>query len=121
MQRLCFVIVLWSLTTPIAGTTPVTVEPGQRPPASFSTSEGSVHDWTSRLTSTDPKVRASAETALVAGGQRSLPLLRTFLTDPEEALHQVTFEILRRIGPVGDSNTRAAAAERTAVHPRRRR
>jgi len=65
-----------------------------------------VRDWTSRLTSVDAKVRADAETALVAEAQRSLPLLRRLLTDPNEDpgdpnedLHRVTFEIIRRIGP----------------------
>jgi len=52
-----------------------------------------------RLLSTDSKVRASAEAALVQGGPRSLPLLRRFLTPEHEELHVVAFEIIRRIGP----------------------
>ena len=47
----------------------------------------------------DPKVRASAEAALVKRAGRSLPLLRRFLTSDNEALHQQTFEIIRQIGP----------------------
>src|SRR5262249_31079603 len=47
----------------------------------------------------DAKIRAGAETALVKGGRRSLPLLRRFLTSDNEDLHQQTFEIIRRIGP----------------------
>jgi outer membrane protein assembly factor BamB/HEAT repeat protein len=65
-----------------------------------------VRQWTERLMSDDARVRAIAEGALVEGAQRSLPLLRRLLTDPNEdptdpneALHGVTFEIIRRIGP----------------------
>jgi len=47
----------------------------------------------------DPKVRATAEAALVQGARRSLPLLRRFLNRPNEDLHKVTFEIIQRIGP----------------------
>ena len=57
-------------------------------------------NWSNRLRDQDPKVRATAEAALVKGGQRSLPLLRRLLTSGEhEDLHAVTFEIMRRIGP----------------------
>ena len=59
----------------------------------------SVRDWESRLTANDPKVRASAEAALVQGAQRSLPVLRRLLTRSDENLHDATFEIVRRIGP----------------------
>jgi outer membrane protein assembly factor BamB/HEAT repeat protein len=58
-----------------------------------------VRDWTHRLLSSDPKVRTVAESALVNGGQRSLPVLRRFLTPEHEELHGVTFDIIRRIGP----------------------
>src|SRR5262245_16667022 len=62
-------------------------------------SQSAPGNWSSRLLDKDPKVRATAEAALVKGGQRSLPLLRRFLTSGEhEELHAVTFEILRRIG-----------------------
>ena len=56
--------------------------------------------------SSDAKVRAIAEAALAEGAQRSLPLLRRLLnppnedpTDPNEELHGLTFEVIRRIGP----------------------
>jgi len=52
-----------------------------------------------RLLSRDSNVRAAAEAGLVQGGQRSLPLLRRFLTPEHEDLHVVTFEVIRRIGP----------------------
>jgi len=58
-----------------------------------------VRDWEHRLLASDPKVRATAEAALVQGGARSLPLLRRFLTPEHEDLHVVSFEIIRRIGP----------------------
>src|SRR5262245_30313957 len=56
-------------------------------------------DWAHRLLAADPKVRAAAEAALVQGGQRSLPVLRRFLDQGPRDLHEVTFEIIRRIGP----------------------
>lgn len=72
-----------------------------QPPAKSnrSRSAAQVDDWTSRLLSGDPKVRASAEAALVAGKSRSLPQLRRFLDPGHEQLHAVTFEIIQRIGP----------------------
>jgi outer membrane protein assembly factor BamB len=65
----------------------------------FSTNAAAVRDWTARLLSKDPTVRAAAETTLVRGGQRTLPLLRRFLSPDHEALHVVTFDIIRQIGP----------------------
>ena len=56
-------------------------------------------DWANRVTANDAKVRASAETELVKGAGRSLPLLRQFLATDNEDLHQQTFEVIRRIGP----------------------
>jgi len=47
----------------------------------------------------DPKVRAIARTALVAGSPRSLPLLARLLNSRNEDLHDTTFEVIRRIGP----------------------
>jgi outer membrane protein assembly factor BamB len=47
----------------------------------------------------DPKVRALAEAALVQEAPRSLPLLRLLLNRDNEELHNVIFEIIRRIGP----------------------
>jgi outer membrane protein assembly factor BamB/HEAT repeat protein len=58
-----------------------------------------VRDWSDRLLAKDPKVRATAEAALVQGGQRSFPLLRRFLTPEHEDLHAVSFRIIQRIGP----------------------
>jgi HEAT repeat protein/outer membrane protein assembly factor BamB len=58
-----------------------------------------VRDWASRLQANDPKVRATAESALVQGATRSLPLLRRFLDPEHEDLHVVTFEMIQRIGP----------------------
>jgi outer membrane protein assembly factor BamB/HEAT repeat protein len=47
----------------------------------------------------DSKVRTMAESALVKEEGRSLPLLRQMLNRPNQDLHKVTFEIIRRIGP----------------------
>jgi outer membrane protein assembly factor BamB/HEAT repeat protein len=58
----------------------------------------SVQDWANRVMADDPKIRASAEAALVKGASRSLPLLRRFLTSDNEYLHEQTFEIIRQIG-----------------------
>jgi len=58
-----------------------------------------VRDWTNRLLAKDPKIRATAEAALVHGAGRSLPLLRRFLTPEHEDLHVVCFDIIQRIGP----------------------
>ena len=56
-------------------------------------------DWASRLLANDAKVRVTAEAALVKGAARSLPLLKRFLDPRHEDLHEVTFDIIRRIGP----------------------
>jgi outer membrane protein assembly factor BamB/HEAT repeat protein len=66
---------------------------------SFLTNRARDRDWASRLMSNDPKVRATAQTALVQGAGRSLPLLRRFLNSSDEDLHLESFEIIRRIGP----------------------
>ena len=58
-----------------------------------------VHDWADRVTSSDAKIRASAEAALVHGAGRSLPLLRRFLKTDNAELQRQTFEIIRWIGP----------------------
>ncbi len=47
----------------------------------------------------DPKVRATAEAALVKGAERSLPLLRRLMAHGDEALELRTFEVIRRLGP----------------------
>ncbi|HEX7334021.1 MAG TPA: PQQ-binding-like beta-propeller repeat protein [Pyrinomonadaceae bacterium] len=49
--------------------------------------------------SKDAKIRTTAETELVQGGGRSLPLIRRLLNRDNYELHQRTFEIIRRIGP----------------------
>src|SRR5262245_41757531 len=56
-------------------------------------------DWADRVMANDPKVRASAEAALVQRAGRSLPLLRRFINSGDEDLQVKTFEIVRRIGP----------------------
>jgi outer membrane protein assembly factor BamB/HEAT repeat protein len=70
-----------------------------RPQSARSAGPVLVRDWTNRLRSDDPEVRAAAEAALVRAGQRSLPLLKEFLTPEHEDLHVVTFDVIRRIGP----------------------
>ena len=75
---------------------------GQMPPraqGNLPADARTVRQWTDRLLSRDSKVRAGAEADLARGGGRSLPLLRRFLTPEHEALHAVTLEIARRIGP----------------------
>jgi HEAT repeat protein len=67
--------------------------------SSLSTNPALVRHWANRLLANDPKVRATAEAALVKGARRALPLLRRFLTSDNEDLHRQTFEIIRRIGP----------------------
>jgi len=67
--------------------------------SSLSRDPALVGDWADRLLAHDPKVRATAEAALVQGGQRSFPLLRRFLDAEQEELDVVTFHIIQRIGP----------------------
>ncbi|HVQ41261.1 MAG TPA: hypothetical protein VMS54_03605, partial [Vicinamibacterales bacterium] len=99
MRHVFICTLLWSLTIPAAQTTPSRPQAPQATAPVLSTSAASVRNWTSRLTSSDPKVRAIAEAALVEGARLSLPLLQHFLNDLNEDLHPVTFEIIRRIGP----------------------
>ena len=56
-------------------------------------------DLAERLVAKDPKVRATAEAALVIGAGRSLPVLKQLLEHGDEDLELRTFEIIRRIGP----------------------
>ena len=77
----------------------VSQSPPPRAESSFSTNPAAVRDWASRLIAKDPKVRATAEAALVQGALRSFPLLRRFLDAEHEDLHAVTFQIIQRIGP----------------------
>ena len=65
----------------------------------LSTNPARALDWANRLMAKDPKVRAIAESALVEGAGRSLPVLRQLLKRGDEDLDLRTFEIIRRIGP----------------------
>ena len=67
--------------------------------SSLSGNPALIRDWADRLQADDPRVRLSAEAALVQGAPRSLDLLKRFLTPEHEDLHLVTLEIIRRIGP----------------------
>src|SRR4029453_5001441 len=67
--------------------------------SSLSRNPATVRDWANRLLADDPKVRATAEAALVKGAGRSLPVLRRFLASDDENLHRQAFEIIRQIGP----------------------
>src|SRR5690348_864574 len=58
-----------------------------------------VREWAERVMSSDAKVRADAQAALVQGGARSLRLLRRLLDSDNEDLQFETSEIIRRIGP----------------------
>jgi outer membrane protein assembly factor BamB/HEAT repeat protein len=96
-------MVMVGLALALAAALSQAVQPAQasppKAPASFSTGPAAVRGWTTRLLDADPKVRAAAETALVQGTPRSLPLLKRFLTPEHEELHAVTFDVIRRIGP----------------------
>ncbi|HEX5882939.1 MAG TPA: PQQ-binding-like beta-propeller repeat protein, partial [Pyrinomonadaceae bacterium] len=67
--------------------------------SNLSTNSARVREWADRVMAKDSTVRANAEAALVKGANRSLPLLRRFLTTDNEDLHKETFEIIRQIGP----------------------
>jgi outer membrane protein assembly factor BamB/HEAT repeat protein len=78
------------------------VAPSQPPPPtepSLSRNPALVRAWADRLLADDPKVRATAEAALVESARRSFPLLRRFLDPGHEDLHAVTFQVIQRIGP----------------------
>jgi outer membrane protein assembly factor BamB/HEAT repeat protein len=84
----------------VAGLSQVAVSQSPLPTeSSLSRNPALVLDWADRLQATDPKVRATAEAALVEGASRSLPLLRRFLNAEHEHMHVVTFEVIQRIGP----------------------
>jgi outer membrane protein assembly factor BamB/HEAT repeat protein len=55
--------------------------------------------WVERLTSNDPRSRAEAADELARGGERSLPIARRLLDDPDPRVRQAGFEIAQRIGP----------------------
>ncbi|HJY33348.1 MAG TPA: HEAT repeat domain-containing protein, partial [Vicinamibacterales bacterium] len=85
-----------------AGFSQAVALPQSPPPpteSSLSRSSAVVRDWAHRLEAGDPKARAAAEAVLVQGSARSLPLLRGLLTPEHADLHEVTLEIIRRIGP----------------------
>src|SRR5215203_3466843 len=82
----------------LAQTTRPLHQPRQARGSDLSMNSASGRDWENRLMANDPKVRATAEAALVQGAQRSLPLLRRFLNTRNEDLHVRAFEIIRRIG-----------------------
>jgi len=82
---LCALLCCWAL--PAAAQTTRPPQPSAR-----------VIAWEHRVMSSDPKVRTTAEAALVKGAARSLPVLRRFLARPDEDLRVETFEIIRRIG-----------------------
>jgi outer membrane protein assembly factor BamB len=65
----------------------------------LSVTSDSVRNWADRLMDRDPKVRAIADDMLVEEAPRSLPLLRQLLNNPDDDLHVVALEIIRRIGP----------------------
>jgi outer membrane protein assembly factor BamB/HEAT repeat protein len=67
--------------------------------SSLSTNPAHVRELADWLVAKDPKVRETAEAALVQGARRSFPLLRRFLTPEHNNLHGVTFQIIQRIGP----------------------
>ncbi len=100
MRHVFSCTLLWFLPIPVpAQTTRSLPEPSQARGSDFSTSSAQLLDWENRLVANDPKVRASAEAALVQGAWRSLPLLRRFLDSGNEDLALVAFDIIRRIGP----------------------
>ena len=95
---ICTLLCILSISA-LAQTTRSPPQPRQAKGPDLSTTSASVRDWANRLQASDPKVRATAEAALVQGAGRSLPLLRRFLNLPNEDLQLRTFEIIRRIGP----------------------
>jgi outer membrane protein assembly factor BamB len=69
-------------------------------PSDLSRDPALTSDWANRVLASDPKVRATAQAALVQGAERSLPLVRRFLSRHNDKLELETTQILRRIGPV---------------------
>jgi HEAT repeat protein/outer membrane protein assembly factor BamB len=100
MRHLFTCALLCILPTPVLAQTPRSISrPRPARGSGLSMDSASVRDWADRVMSNDPKVRASAEAALVRGARRSLPLLRRLLNRRNEALHVATFKIIQRIGP----------------------
>jgi outer membrane protein assembly factor BamB len=67
--------------------------------SSLSRTPALVLDWANRLQARDPKVRATAEAALVQAGRGSFPLLQRLLDTEHEDLHVATFRVIQRLGP----------------------
>jgi hypothetical protein len=59
-----------------------------------------VRQWAGGLTVANPADRAKTADLLVAGGAAAIPLLRSFLADPDEMLRREVVEIIRRLGPL---------------------
>jgi outer membrane protein assembly factor BamB len=97
MRQLLICTLFCILQIPVFAQTKPSASPSRQPKTDLS--RGQVRDWVNRVMSTDSKVRAEAEAALVQRGARSLPLLKRFLNTDNEELQQETFEIIRRIGP----------------------
>ncbi len=100
-MRPLFIITLFcTLQIPgFAQTTRSLPTAGDAKGSDLSTTSASVRDWSNRLVDRDPQVRAIADATLVERAPRSLPLLKRLLDSPDDDLHVVTFEIIRRIGP----------------------
>jgi outer membrane protein assembly factor BamB/HEAT repeat protein len=100
MRYLFIWTLLCILPTPVRPqTTHSLPQPRRAKGSDLSINSVSVRSWENRLMAHDLKVRATAEAALVQGARRSLPLLRRLLNRRNENLHEMTFEIIRRIGP----------------------
>src|SRR5262249_22997049 len=100
MRRLFICTLFCILPIPvIAQSTRSHPQPRPAKGSDLSRNSPSLRDWENRLMANDPKVRAIAEASLVQGTRRSLPLLRRLLNRDDEDLQEVTFEIIRRIGP----------------------
>ena len=100
-MRRSFICTLLCILLPraLAQPTHALPQPRQVEGSDLSRSSESVSDWVDRLLADDSKIRATAEAALVQGARRSLPVLRRLLDVEHEDLHEVTFELIRRIGP----------------------
>jgi outer membrane protein assembly factor BamB/HEAT repeat protein len=101
-MRQVFVLVTLFCTLQIPGFAQATrsLPPvGDAKGSDLSTTSASVRDWSNRLVDRDPQVRAIADATLVERAPRSLPLLKRLLDSPDDDLHVVTLEIIRRIGP----------------------
>ena len=88
-----------ALVVALAAALTQSVAQSQSSPPQTRTVGQQVETWANRLLSQDPRVRATAEAALVQGAQRSLPTLRRLLAPEHQDLHVVMFEIIQRIGP----------------------